>query len=309
VGGAGGPVTLNKLLPIFFSPIVLVCIAVLVGAVLRQRRWSIAGALFLLVCSLPVVADRLFVWSQAGVVDRVTAAQGAGYEGRGAEGQGSEGALPESGVAQPAEAIVVLGGAMSYVRPSGVPISEWGDAIDRVFGGIALAREGRAPRLILSGGSWIGQEGLPSEGSVARQLALEFGLPADRVEVSPQALNTQQEAEAIRKMFSSPRPKIILVTSAFHILRAVVTFETEGFEVIPHPVDFRAPVKRSPLNDWLPTPDALEKSDIVIREALGRGYYRLRAMLRGESQEASPVAMPPATQPPTSDAVTSEATR
>jgi len=284
--------TLNKLLPIFFSPIVLVCISVLVGAVLRQRRWSIAGAVFLIVCSLPVVADRLFAWSQAGVVDRVTVAQGAGYEGRESEGQGSEGALPESGVARSAEAIVVLGGAMSYVRPSGVPIAEWGDAIDRVFGGIALTREGRAPRLIFSGGSWIGQEGLPSEGAVARQLALEFGLPADRVEVSPQALNTQQEAESVRKMFGSPRPKIILVTSAFHIPRAVVTFETEGFEVIPHPVDFRAPVERGALMSWLPSTDALEKSDIVIREALGRGYYRLRAMARGEPKLATNEATP-----------------
>ena len=277
MGGAGGPVTLNKLLPIFFSPIVLVCLAVLLGAVLRQRRWSIAGAVFLLVCSLPIFADRLFAWSQAGVVDRAAAAQGAE----------SEAAPPGGGASQPPEAIVVLGGAMSYVRPSGVPIAEWGDAIDRVFGGIALAREGRAPRLIFSGGSWIGQEGLPSEGAVARQLALEFGLPADRVEVSPQALNTQQEAEAIRKMFSSARPRIILVTSAFHIPRAAVTFETEGFEVIPHPVDFRAPVQRGALMNWLPSTDALEKSDLVIREALGRGYYRLRGMLRTESQTAA----------------------
>ncbi len=305
MGGAGDPVTLNKLLPIFFSPIVLVCLAVLVGAVLRQRRWSIAGAVLLLVCSLPVVADRLFAWSQAGVVpESALSADGGATAAVGETGA----AASFAGVSQPVEAIVVLGGAMSYVRPSGVPIAEWGDAIDRVFGGIALAREGRAPRLIFSGGSWIGQEGLPSEGAVARQLALEFGLPADRVEVSHQALNTQQEAEAIRKMFSSARPKIILVTSAFHIPRAAVTFETEGFEVIPHPVDFRAPVTRSPLTNWLPKPDALEKSDIVIREALGRGYYRLRAMLRGESREASPVAMPLATQPPTSDAVTSEAT-
>jgi uncharacterized SAM-binding protein YcdF (DUF218 family) len=260
-------VTLNKLLPIFLSPIVLVCLTVLLGAVLRQRRWPIAGAVFLLVCSLPVVADRLLGWSQAGVVDRAPA--------------GALQAMPA------AEAIVVLGGAMSYVRPSGVPIAEWGDAIDRVFGGIALAREGRAPRLIFSGGGWIGQEGLPSEGAVARQLALEFGLPPDRVEVSPQALNTQQEAEAIRKMFSSVRPKIILVTSAFHIPRAVVTFETEGFEVIAHPVDFRAPVRQLAVMDWLPDPKALVKTDLVIREALGRAYYRLRAMLRTESAPAT----------------------
>jgi len=287
-------VGLNKLLPILFSPIVVVFLAIVLGAVLRRRWISLVAGAALIVLSLPIVADRLFAWSQAGVVP---------------ESSSSADAEAAGGTRPPAEAIVVLGGAMSYVRPSDVPIAEWGDTIDRLFGGIALAREGRASRLIFSGGSWIGQEGLPSEGAVSRQLALEFGLPADRVEVSPQALNTQQEAEAIRKMFSSPRPKIILVTSAFHIPRAVVTFETEGFEVMAHPVDFRAPVTRTALTNWLPKPDALEKSDIVIREALGRGYYRLRAMLRGESREASPVAMPPATQPPTSDVVTSEATR
>jgi uncharacterized SAM-binding protein YcdF (DUF218 family) len=261
-------VALNKLLPIFFSPIVLVCIAIVVGAVLRQRRWSIAGAVFLLVASLPVVVDRLFAWSQASVVPSV---------------------LAES---PPADAIVVLSGALRYVWINDSPIADWGQGIDRVFGGIALSRAERAPRLIFSGGSWIGQEGLPSEGDRARELAIQAGVPADRIEVSPQALNTAEEAATIRKMFGSgqpgsARPKIILVTSAFHMPRAQVTFETEGFEVLPYPVDFRAPVRRSALADWLPKPEALEKTDLVIREALGRGYYRVRAMLRAESQTAA----------------------
>jgi uncharacterized SAM-binding protein YcdF (DUF218 family) len=73
--------------------------------------------------------------------------------------------------------------------------------------------------------------------------------------------------------------------------RAQITFETEGFEVLPYPVDFRAPVRRAVLEDWLPDPKALVKTDLVIREALGRGYYRLRAMLRPalhtESQAAA----------------------
>jgi uncharacterized SAM-binding protein YcdF (DUF218 family) len=295
--------TLNKLLPIFFSPIVLVCIAIVVGAVLRQRRWSIAGAVFLLLASLPVVADRLFAWSQASVVPSDLA-------------ETVRPAATSNDARRPADAIVVLGGAMSYVRPAGEPIAEWGDAIDRVFGGIALARAERAPRLIFLGGSWIGQEGLPSEGDRARELAIPAGVPADRIEVSPQALNTAEEATTIRRMFgaegsaaaeaaatetaavhtasarpSEARPTIILVTSAFHMPRAQVTFETEGFEVLPYPVDFRAPVRRMPLMDWLPSPEALEKTDLVIREALGRGYYRLRAMLRAtlhtESQAAA----------------------
>jgi uncharacterized SAM-binding protein YcdF (DUF218 family) len=275
--------TLNKLLPIFFSPIVLVCIAIVVGAVLRQRRWSIAGGVFLLLASLPVVADRLFAWSQASVVPSDLA-------------ETVRPAATSNDARRPADAIVVLGGAMSYVRPAGEPIAEWGDAIDRVFGGIALARAERAPRLIFLGGSWIGQEGLPSEGDRARELAIQAGVPADRIEVSPQALNTAEEATTIRKMFGagqsdSARPKIILVTSAFHMPRAQITFETEGFEVLPYPVDFRAPVRRAVLEDWLPDPKALVKTDLVIREALGRGYYRLRAMLRAtlhtESQAAA----------------------
>jgi uncharacterized SAM-binding protein YcdF (DUF218 family) len=275
--------TLNKLLPIFFSPIVLVCIAIVVGAVLRQRRWSIAGAVFLIVASLPVVADRLFAWSQASVVPSDLA-------------ETVRPAATSNDARLSADAIVVLGGAMSYTRPAGEPIAEWGDAVDRVFGGIALARAERAPRLIFSGGSWIGQEGLPSEGDRARELAIQAGVPADRIEVSPQALNTAEEATTIRKMFGagqsdSARPKIILVTSAFHMPRAQITFETEGFEVLPYPVDFRAPVRRAVLEDWLPDPKALVKTDLVIREALGRGYYRLRAMLRAtlhtESQAAA----------------------
>jgi uncharacterized SAM-binding protein YcdF (DUF218 family) len=263
---------LNKLLPIFFSPIVLVCIAIVVGAVLRQRRWSIVGAVFLLLASLPVVADRLFAWSQASMVPSDLA-------------ETVRPAATSNDARRPTDAIVVLGGAMNYVRPAGEPIAEWGDAVDRVFGGIALARAERAPRLIFSGGGWIGQEGLPSEGGRARELAIQAGVSADRIEVSPQALNTAGEATTIRKMFGagqsdSARPKIILVTSAFHMPRAQVTFETEGFEVLPYPVDFRAPVRRMALMEWLPSPDALEKTDLVIREALGRGYYRLRAMLR-----------------------------
>jgi len=46
-------------------------------------------------------------------------------------------------------------------------------------------------------------------------------------------------------------------------------------------------VRRMTLMEWLPSPDALEKTDLVIRETLGRAYYRLRAMLRTASQSAA----------------------
>ena len=57
---------------------------------------------------------------------------------------------------------------------------------------------------------------------------------ADRV------TNTAHEAEAIRRLLPQDQPRVLLVTSAFHMRRAEVLFERQGRTVLPYPVDFQA---------------------------------------------------------------------
>ncbi len=97
-------------------------------------------------------------------------------------------------------------------------------------------------------------------------------------------VNTAQEAIAIHQLLqaSDPatiNPRILLVTSAFHMRRAQRLFERQGMIMEPFPVDFQArgqwagPIWCDPTH-WLPTAGALDGSSRALRELLGRLIYR-----------------------------------
>ena len=102
---------------------------------------------------------------------------------------------------------------------------------------------------------------------------------------TPQVVNTAEEAVAISRLLeasgngSVPSPRILLVTSAFHMRRAQRLFERQGLMVEPFPVDFQArgawagPLWRDPTK-WFPSAEALDGSSRALRELLGRLIYR-----------------------------------
>ena len=95
---------------------------------------------------------------------------------------------------------------------------------------------------------------------------------------TPPVVNTAEEAVAIARLLPG-RPRILLVTSAFHMRRAQRLFERQGLVVQPFPVDFQArgawagPLWRDP-SQWLPSARALDDSSRALRELLGRLVYR-----------------------------------
>jgi uncharacterized SAM-binding protein YcdF (DUF218 family) len=241
---------LTKLLPVFFSPLALILILLTLGLFIRRRWPTVVGVILLFVLSLPGVINPLF-----------SAAQG-------------DAVRADPTTAPTADAIIVLGGSMSYVTGTSGVTPEWGDSIDRFFGGLDLLRAERAPLMIFSGGSSAWHRELPSEGELLADLALKWGVDGNRIKVAPRALNTAEEATLIRALLpSATGPKILLVTSAFHMSRAKMIFESVGFEVVSYPVDLRLPTEGSLWEDWLPSPSALSKVDLLVTEMLGRAYY------------------------------------
>ena len=72
------------------------------------------------------------------------------------------------------------------------------------------------------------------------------------------------------------RPRIILVTSAFHMRRAKMLFERKGFEVDPFPVDFQVSDRqKTTILSFLPKAEYLEDSEIAMREGVGMLYYSI----------------------------------
>ncbi|NBP40056.1 MAG: YdcF family protein [Betaproteobacteria bacterium] len=251
---------LNKTLPVILSPIGITVLGAASALLLRRPRLVWLALAWLWLCSMPITGNLLIRAAEQGAVR-----------------------LPAETVQQ-AQAVVVLSGMARTVNapPSSTPyVREWGDAVDRLEGGLALMRAKRAPRLIFTGGR-VPWDVLPTtEGDWLMEHARNRGLPAAAISITPPVQNTAEEAQAVAAMLKgSPSPHILLVTSAFHMPRAKALFEAQGLRVTPYPVDFRARTRSFTILDLLPDAEALDNSSIAFREALGRAFYAVTAALR-----------------------------
>lgn len=174
-----------------------------------------------------------------------------------------------------ADAIVVLGGGMGAHPRCGAP--EMFGAADRVWHGARLFKTGKAKLVTLSG-SHVEASTVP--------LIKDLGVPRDALMYFPDARNTEEEARLIHheltQRTSGTQPTILLVTSAWHMNRALMMFQRVGFNVIPAPTDFEMSyASEGPLrvSDFFPNPDALARNAHAVKEIVGwLGYRFLRPL-------------------------------
>lgn len=167
-----------------------------------------------------------------------------------------------------AQALVVLGGG---IRPAGhgEQMPDLQDGADRAWYAAQLYRAGKAPLVVLSGGSNPAVSAT-SEAEAMRVFMSDLGVPASAMLLEGSSRNTRQNA-ALTADLLRPRgvQHIVLVTSALHMRRAVGLFEAQGFRVTPAATDHEA---RSTVEavDWLPDAGALESSAAAMKELVGR---------------------------------------
>ena len=183
-----------------------------------------------------------------------------------------------------AEAIVVLGGGVDV--PLSPRVSEELNASgDRVLYTARLYRAGRAPWVFVTGGNVFTQsEQVESESFYMSRLLREWGVHPDRIVTEDSSRNTRENAILTKKLLEEKGIKtILLVTSAFHMPRALATFRGVGINAIPAPTDFRIVNYTQPvLLDFLPSAGALAGSTAALREYLGILVYGLRGWLTTE---------------------------
>ena len=170
-----------------------------------------------------------------------------------------------------ADAIVVLGGAMEAAAPPLRPDPNLGAAADRVWHAARLYRAGKAPRVLASGGKlpWSGIE--QPESSVMAALLQELGVPAAVILQESASRTTRENRDySLPLLQAHGVRRILLVTSALHLPRALALFRATDLEVIPAPTDFEID---SPSNAhllrWLPDAQALADGSRAFKEYLG----------------------------------------
>tara|TARA_A100001011_G_C14174023_1_gene783824 strand:- start:314 stop:889 length:576 start_codon:yes stop_codon:yes gene_type:complete len=173
-----------------------------------------------------------------------------------------------------ADAIVVLSGIMRINEFDNDYNIEWGDA-DRFFKGIELYNFNKSNILVFTGGKSPYNKTKISEGNILKEYAIRFGVKEEDILITKEVLNTSDESYAVRDLIGNKKT-IILVTSAFHMSRAKSLFEKQGHIVIPYKVDFRTSPKLSlHFIDFIASSEGLRRTEIALREVLGRLYYSI----------------------------------
>ncbi|MBB5019851.1 uncharacterized SAM-binding protein YcdF (DUF218 family) [Chitinivorax tropicus] len=178
----------------------------------------------------------------------------------------------------PAQAIVVLcGGVNEYGEEYGGTTTNR-FSLERARYAAYLHRASHLPVLVTGGSP--GRPGKISEAAVmAKVLQHEFATPVRWVE--DQAYNTAENASQSAALLHQAKVReILLVTTAWHMPRAMASFQPTGLIAHPAPTAFTKPPKQLLATDFVPSAPALMDSYYALHEWIGMGWYGLRHMIQ-----------------------------
>ncbi len=175
-----------------------------------------------------------------------------------------------------AQAIVIIGATRYSRAPEyGGRDNLAGLGLERIRYGAWLQKRTRLP--ILVSGRGYRAPGERSEARIMRDiLENEFGAQVSWLE--EKSHNTYENARYSAAVLERANiHRIILVTHAYHMPRALEAFEHMGLEVTPAPtVYFCTFGSEYAFLDWLPENRALLRNRLLIHEIVGRWWYRFR---------------------------------
>ena len=176
-------------------------------------------------------------------------------------------------------AVIVLGGGI-IAGSANLPLTT--DAYKRAIYGIMIGKSQNLPVLFSGGG--LSKKYRESDAflTCAKELEKPFGIDVIISKnlaikkfsflVERKSLDTFQNAKFTKEKFHKvgiDKPVIYLVTSAYHMRRAVMLYRHFGFKVIPCATDFKISHRDSNIWDFFPKIGAFKHSFVALHEYFG----------------------------------------
>jgi uncharacterized SAM-binding protein YcdF (DUF218 family) len=140
----------------------------------------------------------------------------------------------------PPEGIIVLGGAIDDVTSTAHGQTVFNEGGERVTEAVILAKRYPQARVVYTSGSNSVIGGSSTEALQARKLMSQMGIAPERIAIEDKSRNTDENAGFTAAILHPiPSQHWLIVTSAFHMPRAMGVFEQAGFHPIAYPVAFR----------------------------------------------------------------------
>ena len=173
------------------------------------------------------------------------------------------------------DVIILLGGGIIDEAPDfsgfGIPSDRM---MSRIVTAVRLQKNLDIP-IIVSGGKW--DENMSSEALIARRFLIDLGVDEDQIIIEEKSKDTYENARftseiCSRKDYQNP----ILVTSASHMKRSLLSFKKFDVNVVPFPSSFKSKnVSSLHWLSYLPRSSSLMLTSDAFHEYLGLFFYRI----------------------------------
>ena len=151
-------------------------------------------------------------------------------------------------------------------------------SIDRLMQTIILYKQRRIKKIFISGGSGSLIDST-SESIYLKRYLVQIGIPPDDILIETNSRNTHENAVETCKILcrDSVQPRILLITSAFHIRRAAACFKKAGFKNLDTfpTTNFHGTFKKDFYYLFVPDVGIMEKWNFLIKEWVGYVVYGL----------------------------------
>lgn len=173
------------------------------------------------------------------------------------------------------DGIITLGGGINPFITAERDQVTLTNSAERLTEFMRLARMYPQARLIFTGGSNDPLRQNFSEADAARRFMREQGFDVSRVIFETRARNTDENVRYSYELASPTRTETwVLITSAYHMPRALGVFRKKGWQVIPYPVDYRTDPQASFFTQFSVSHN-LRLATMAWHEWLGLLIYRL----------------------------------
>ena len=184
----------------------------------------------------------------------------------------------------------VTGLAVDYLSRVARGVPALNDAAERMVAFAALARRYPEAKLVFSGGSAALEPGEAVEADAVRLTLVDLGIDMQRMIFERRSRNTAENAAFTRQLVDpAPGSRWLLVTSAFHMPRAVGCFRGADFPVEAYPVDYRTVSPRALDGGFTRVAQGLDLTDLVAKEWLGLLAYYLSGRIPALFPAPNPV--------------------
>ncbi len=176
----------------------------------------------------------------------------------------------------PVAGIIALGGAAQAAESFAHGQLTVNEAGERLIALADLARRYPAARLVFAGGGANLLTTNPAESEAVLAFAGSLGIDKERLTIENESRTTLENAAFTRRLVEpKPGERWLLVTSSWHMPRAIGCFRKAGFPVTAYPVDFRTTGPEDRFATFPFLADGLKRLDIATKEWAGLVAYRL----------------------------------